>query len=292
MDVTGYSINQYKDWDHVPISIIAGVVGGGAIILTLVNFVLARCGYNVLCEDIIFGASGLLLDFEVNNQQGNKEATSNSHKRKVPFFVIHLLFVLTALVFVCTCATFWDTFLVEESFGCNPGLDCFPLRENDLQTLSYTPIQSCSDYELIDNVTIVCYRFVFKYAEGFGDAGGILFLAINIMKMYTIVLFWAVDSEVTDSLCGKIKYIMKWIVGVFVLASPVLSCIAILIASLSAPIIYSTIFKTKSQIVRFVVYYVTYFYLATVGIFSLFAFALYDKLCRIVKEKWQRLRDT
>lgn len=270
MDFTGYSISHYRNWDFVPITIISVVVGGGAIVLATLNIITSWCCKKVLCEDMVFGASGLLLDFEVTtDHQGNKEATS--HARTVPPLVIHFLFVLAAFFFVCSCVTFWDTFLVEESFGCNPELDCFPVQENDRSTvLSPTPIQNCSDYELMDDVTTVCYRFVFRYAEGFGAAGGILYLAIKIMKMYETALFWAVDSEVTESCLGCIKKAMKWIVWVIVLFSPAISCIVILDVSQHTPIIYNTIFMTKSDIERFVVYYLTYVFVATGGIYSLF----------------------
>ena len=47
------------------------------------------------------------------------------HGRKVP--VISMNDFFAPAVWVCGCAfiTFWDIFLVEDSFGCDPRLDCF-----------------------------------------------------------------------------------------------------------------------------------------------------------------------
>ena len=147
---------------------------------------------------------------------------------------------------MCVCAfiTFWVIFLVEESFGCDPRLDCFPRQDNNSELLSHTPIQNCSDYDLTDNVTIICYRFAFRYAEGFGVAGGILVFAASLMKMYEFLFFWAVDSPVTNDSRCSIKHILKWVVIIFVLLSPLICSGIIAGVVYGIPLVYNTICTT------------------------------------------------
>ena len=278
MAPTGYSIDVYRNWDYIPIAVITVVVGSSAFGLMLLNLFLGlykkRCQGEfggVLCEDIIFRAPRLLLDFEVTNDlQGNKVAFF--HRRRVPVAVINIFFAPAVLLCICAFITFWVIFLVEESFGCDPGLDCFPLQENNGALLSHTPIQNCSDYDLIGNVTIICYQFVLRYAEGFGAAGGIIALAASVMKMYEIVLFWVVDSPSTKN---YIKCTMKWIVGGVVLFLPIICSGVVFGTFFGIPLVYNTITKTESGTLQFGAYLATFTYVAIFGALTLCGIAKY-----------------
>ena len=280
MAATGYSYDVYQNWDFIPIAVLAGVAGLAAVVLALLNLCLSLYGFfkgekvgRIFCEDIVLGVSKLILDFEVtsgqqgnNDQRGNNDHQGNNdrrgnddqqgnndqqeikvHGRKVPVVIINLFFAPAVWVCVCAFITFWVIFLVEESFGCDPRLDCFPWQDNNSELLSHTPIQNCSDYDRIDNVTIICYQFVFQYAEGFGAAGGILVFAASLMKMYEIALFWAVDLPVTKDGRGSIfKRVIKWIVIISVLVTPLVCSGVTVGVSVGVPLIRDTIFKTES----------------------------------------------
>ena len=293
MAATGHSIDLYQNWDSTPVTILLAVAGGGALGLMLLNtlFLVYKLyklrvygeliSRSLFCEDIIFGVSRLVLDYEVTeDEQGNKIAIL--HGRKAPIAVINFFFPAGIFVFVCACTTFWNVFLVAESFGCDPGLDCFPLQENDSEPLSHTPIQNCSDYDydLNDNITIVCYKFVFEYAEGIGAAGGILAFAVFIMKIYETVLFWAVDSPVTKSCCGSFKSIIQTFLVYFISLSPGLLSVVMIIIFSSVPLITDTITKSFTRSLQFFAYYSTFTYVASFGVLGLITIARLDKSTR------------
>jgi len=60
------------------------------------------------------------------------------HGRKVPVISMNDFFAPAVWVCVCAFITFWDIFLVEDSFGCDPRLDCFPRQDNNSELLSYS----------------------------------------------------------------------------------------------------------------------------------------------------------
>ena len=283
MTATGYSVDVYLQWDFIPVVIITAVLGAGSLGLILPNTFLSSCnpGHRLLCEDIIFGVTRMVLDFEVtNDQQGNKVAIF--HGRKIPAGTINLFFPFAVGIWMCACVTFWVIFLVEETFGCDPGLDCFPRQDNNSELLSHTPIQNCSDYDLIDNVTIVCYSFVFRYAEGVGAAGGVLVFAALFMKMYETTLFWVVDSPVTVDGWGITKIIMKALFGTLIFAPGLIIFLLVYIGSAGLsrylPLISDTITNTKSGTAQFFSYLVTIAYMSTIGTYDLHKITKLDKL--------------
>ena len=121
-------------------------------------------------------------------------------------------YILTLVMIPISIATiyfvFWVVWLVEEEVtgACVPNFDCFPfLGDTMLQSL---PVENCSFYsntsmiadllnataEVVMNetevaetsgeVTYECYRFVYRYAEGLGAAGGVLFFTAAFSKVY------------------------------------------------------------------------------------------------------------
>jgi len=275
MTATGYSVDVYLKWGSIPILIITAVLSAGSLVLVLPNIFLSRTGHGLLCEDIIFGVSRMMLNFEVtNDQQGNK--VTIFHGRKIPAATINHLFPKAVSIWICAFTTFWIIFLVEETFGCDPRLDCFPIQDNNSELLSHTPIQNCSDYDLIDNVTIVCYSFVFRYAEGVGAAGGVLVFAALFIKMYVTTFFWVVDSQ----LFTEDEAIMKAIVQSLVLTSPLIifSCISSAGLSYLGPLFSDTIVKTWPRTVQYLSYLATLVYVGTFGANNLRKIAKLDKL--------------
>ena len=84
-------------------------------------------------------------------------------RRVSPIFVI-VLSSLTPAVFIPAFVSFWDSFLVEEMYSCDPGFDCFSLDPSSFLTKNnQQPISNCANHE---NDTVTCFQFVFDYSAG------------------------------------------------------------------------------------------------------------------------------
>ena len=87
--------------------------------------------------------------------------------------------------------TFWDTFLVDVTYSCDPNFDCYPLPLASITYRSIPPIVNCSDYvTLPDNMTIVCFTFTFDYSQAFGAAGGVFAFAVFGIRIVLGIIIW------------------------------------------------------------------------------------------------------
>ncbi len=67
--------------------------------------------------------------------------------------------------------------------------DCFPMHRANQTPISIPAITNCDDFSINENTTVLCYRLVYKYSEGLGEAGGFLFSmqVITNLLIYCIV---------------------------------------------------------------------------------------------------------
>ena len=56
-------------------------------------------------------------------------------KRPVNTHASMKFFNFTIMILICICITFWNVFLIEETFACDPGLDCFFQNDSDSDQL-------------------------------------------------------------------------------------------------------------------------------------------------------------
>jgi hypothetical protein len=117
----------------------------------------------------------------------------------LPAFVI-LTVIIVPVISSTLFITFWNVYAVEESSGgaCVENFDCFPRMGGEY--LQQEPVENCSSQSfmpLVQNdssnsstlplevdITFDCYRLVFRYAEAFGAAGGILAITALCSKLY------------------------------------------------------------------------------------------------------------
>ena len=97
------------------------------------------------------------------------------------------LFISAIYIAAVGLTTFFEIFLIEESFGCDPGLDCFYTDTTD-------PIENCEDLD--GNRTIICYNFGLNLASAAGAAGGFLAVASMIINVAVLVVFWVAEKIV------------------------------------------------------------------------------------------------
>ena len=83
--------------------------------------------------------------------------------------------------------SFWDIFIIEETFGCDEHRDCY-IGDN-----SQDPIGNCA---LISapNTSVICYRLLFNSVTDLPDVGGITFVAIGGFGLISFVVLLVQDA--------------------------------------------------------------------------------------------------
>jgi hypothetical protein len=186
----------------------------------------------------------------------------------------NFLKLLVLLVIPLTVTTiffsFWNVWLVQEepTGGCLPNFDCFPMLGD--RVLQDTPVETCSqsfnlstavvdlmndtsiyadtaaEGELApDAITYKCYRFVFRYAEGIGAAGGILFFTAILTKLY-VSIFVSIYNMDNDALAPGC------LIGLWI-ATPALWLLFILVNT-TVPIVREVVFQTTTDSIQFALY--------------------------------------
>ena len=202
---------------------------------------------------------------------------------KLKFWAVFFLaLIVVPLTFTTIFLTFWSVYLVEEEVrgDCVPNFDCFPMyRGNHLQS---TPVDNCSQlFDLSDtNITSMgnftdtvnetdigdgavkiryeCYRFVFRYIEGFSAAGGVLLFTAVISKLYFGILV-AIYNMDADDKWKVLLTIVTWVVaGVL--------CLVFIVINVAEPRIREAVFQTTSDIILFLMYSVNFVAIVVCGI--------------------------
>ena len=204
----------------------------------------------------------------------------------LPAFV--LLTVIIVPVISSTCfITFWNVYAVEESGGgaCVENFDCFPRMGGEY--LQQEPVENCSSVssmplgDLLQNdssnastlpleldITFNCYRLVFRYAEAFGAAGGILAITALLSKLYFSLLVSIRRSTDNSKVCCRFfLYTIVWIVcaGVFIIFLGV---------NVGVPAVRAAVFRTVTDTIQFVMYCITMVLIIITGV--IIAFGIED----------------
>ena len=133
-----------------------------------------------------------------------------THNRNITPLVIKGLVGYVLAIAVLAFAAGWDLFLIEASFACDPGLDCFILENSQ-------PIQNCSTlYDAANNnsdtlgnnpesdeLTVVCFRFVIDYAVAASAVGGLFAFGSGVMAFISFATIRVYDH--LERCCGSVK---------------------------------------------------------------------------------------
>ena len=262
MMVHGYSYNTYINWDMgVPVG-----VSFLTIILTIVmvktSIVWFKCcsgGRHFI--DFAYHFAKLVLR---DSLQKETSLTSRMvlYEREVSPLSVVLLFTLAPAIFIPAFISFWGTFLVEESFACDSGLDCFLRDPTSFSIANQQPLVNCTDHE---NDTVVCFQFVFDYTGGFAAMGGFLAVATTCLKVYGIVLVWLMEllPSSRPRRRGKCHYCRTLcpILGILIFfLTPIILAAIILLLVLLVPLFSDVIFQTNASILKFAAYWSSLLY--------------------------------
>ena len=203
----------------------------------------------------------------------------------LPAFVI-LTIIIVPVISSTLFITFWNVYAVEESGGgaCVENFDCFPRIGGEY--MQQEPVENCSSSSflmmpLMDSlqndssnsstlpleVDIIfdCYRLVFRYAEAFGAAGGILAITALCSKLYfsLLVSISRTFGDSDDKFCRFFWFTVVWLI-----------CVAIFFIFLGVnvgiPEVRAAVFRTVTDTIQFVMYCTTMILIIITGVIVAF----------------------
>ena len=102
--------------------------------------------------------------------------------------------------------SFWDTFIIEETFGCDEHRDCYVGDKSEYQ------ISNCA---LINptNTSVICYRLLFDSISGLASIGGIMFVAIGgfgLMSYVVLLVQNTVHNHCMRVILSTIIFVLQY----------------------------------------------------------------------------------
>ena len=163
----------------------------------------------------------IIVDFE-EELEGYHRYSYYICGQKVNSFTVAAISCVCVLEFLCALIAFWNTFLTDTAIGCqDTSWDCFPLDKLNTSLLDdhQEPLNvvECANYESRDTVTILCFKFVFLYAEGLSEAGGLVFaltlgtnLYIGVFVLINRKEYWRHFFRFLVSFIGVVSFILPF----------------------------------------------------------------------------------
>ena len=262
----GSSYNVYRNWELIPMIAVSGGISLLSFVFAAIVGVYAIRNPDepMIGKEFIIGFIKIFL--KIKKKDETTEATL--YKRKVSTNATLLFFMAAVFVMLCSFLAFWEIFLIENSFTCTPGLDCFAFDSH--RPISKSSIsRNCSSFESLDNITIICYKFVYRYSEGLGTAGGLIVYASFMLKAYAAAYFWFLDLDCSEGICKCFRSWCKAVLICFLSILPTIIWAALLGVSFRVPSFYEMIIRTNSGAVQFIAFMFTLFYIITFGVLGI-----------------------
>ena len=168
------------------------------------------------------------------------------------FGALYVQSTLIVIVFVCSALAFWSEFLLDENDRCDSQMDCFAFYAGNESVVEKNPLENCTDFEN-NNYTIQCYKFVFDYADGLGNSGGVLILAKVVASLH-MTLWVGLASLFPSKFAVKARTILfiHLMISFFILTLFVITIGAV-------PLFSGLIFSGLSKSLKFLSYVLVFF---------------------------------
>ena len=125
--------------------------------------------------------------------RGRKLLPASSDNICKVLVIMEILLINSISLVCCASLVFWNIFLVEQTFACDPGLDCYIFNPEDGSLLQQSPIENCSDFEFADNVKVQCFHFTFQFGAGIAAFGGLLKFGEITLQMFVTAVLYGID---------------------------------------------------------------------------------------------------
>ena len=251
----GYSYSTYMNWDlWVPVAVsLLVIILTVLVIKTSILWFKCFSGGKPFLSLAYHFAKLVLRD---SLQKETSPPVMKLYDRKISPVSLTLLFTIAPALFIPAFVSFWGSFLVEETFACDPGIDCFARDPGSFGITDRQPLINCTDHE---NDTIICFQFVFDYAAGFASMGGFLAVAITCLKVYGILLVGLLEIIPSDRSQGHGKcHFCKTLCSILTILvfflAPILLAAFILLITLLVPLFSNVIFQSNASTLKFTAY--------------------------------------
>ena len=256
---SGYSSSTYLNWDFwVPagVSTLTTLFTSLTVVLSITWFKYYRSSAHHFLE-LTYQFAKLVMQDSLQRNVQSRPPQLLLYDQAVSPVVMILLFTVTPAVFIPAFVSFWASFLVEETYACDPGLDCFYRDSSSFSIRHQQPLVNCTTS---DGDTVVCFQFVFDYVAGFASMGGFVVVAVTSLRVYGIVLVWLVGTMPSPrrdrgEKCYTCRALSS-IVGVFAFfLAPVIIAVLVLITALLQPIVNDIVFQSNERVLKFATYW-------------------------------------
>ena len=261
------TVNTYYVLNVIVPAVLSVVLGVVTFLIVLIAFPLMKKPRRIFIELLELSVPNIVVDDD------NNVEIDATRLHKTSIFPMAL--VIISLTVSTMYMSFWNVFLIEEEVRgeCVPNFDCFPMHNGDY--IQHTPVDNCSQFFNLENsndsmladlgnfttndtdivdlageVTYECYRFVFRYAEGIGAAGGVLFFTAIFSKINFAILVTLLNEDNW----GCLRIVLTICFWVFA----AILWIAFVVLNSAWPIVREAVFQTHTDIIQFVLYAINF----------------------------------
>ena len=281
---SSHSFDTYFYWSVGPPLVASGImvlVIAVFVIFFLIQFVIHTCKCNLgsICTcrcnqyfvDPFFYFVKVIFRKHIKKMEDSQNFTL--YRYEISPWQIIMLSTITLMVVSQTVMSFWVSFIANETFVCDPQLDCF-LRDPSTQIVfSSKPLDNCTSYDST-NGTVVCFQFVFDLTEGFSSAVGFMGVSVIYCRLYTLVLIWLREFGERQVFTNtRFKEVFIMLVSLIIHIMTAVIAIYIIIAVNTISFLSDVVFKTNKSIFIFYAYFFSFAYIGPLAGFYI-AFVL------------------
>ena len=235
----------------------SGIVILGVLILMKVS-AMRKCNRyrsSQYLVDPLFHFVKVIFGDRINKKEGSQKFIFYNYE--ISSLQIFMLSTNTLMVFGPTFMSFWVSFIVNETFVCDPQLDCFLHYPSTHFFPSSKRLDNCTSYDSTSG-TVVCFQFVFDLTEGFSSAVGFMGVAVVYCRLYTFIMIWLQEfcSNKCQMNCAKyVSIIMQAVIGI-----PIIT-VFIIIFVRAVPFFSDVVFRTNRSTIIFYAYSFSFAYI-------------------------------
>ena len=181
------------------------------------------------CSDIIYPCTKLVFRRSLKKERNDSGSTYRFKLRRHIIHKYDVFFLCSLTLWIISLAffAFWDTFLIQQTYGCDPRLDCFNLIEPKNHCIpKIKPIDNCIHLNATEN--IFCFEFVFDVVGGFSSAVGVFGISVLYFNMNITILNWLARNY--DRSCSfKLCYILTAFIIIALPVTIIILCVIVVL---------------------------------------------------------------
>ena len=249
-----HSYDTYSYWSFVPPSVVSGILFLGVLVamkvFALSKFIKNQCRCCQYFVDPLFHFVKVTFGGHIKKIEGSQKFTFYCYE--ISSSEIIMLSTATLMILGPTFLSFWVSFIVNETFVCDPKLDCFL---HNSSSSDHEPLYNCTSYDSTDG-TVGCFEFVFDLTKGFSSAVGFMGVGVVYCRLYTFIMIWLWEfcSNKCQMDCTRcVTFIMQMVISIIF--------ILIFIVVNAVPLFSDVVFKTNKSGAIFIAYWICFFYI-------------------------------